>query len=171
MRTVVLRRRDGAALSDNDAIAAFNRCTYVKVEQAIATTNAKEVRCHFSKWREDGKAAAAIHDAEFDAVVDALRNGERTTVIVRNLPFRRLRCAPLLRGWSRCGVSGLPGSRAMRLGHLPTRCSFKWPSRWPGRNKIPMCRTIGEKKLKNETSINLDGSALGLNKKYSLKNK
>lgn len=88
MRTVILRRRDDTELSEEQAVAAFEKVTKHKVEHTLAVDRGREVRCMFSKWHQAGSAAAQIHGDKFNAVIDALRTGERTTIIVRNLPFR-----------------------------------------------------------------------------------
>lgn len=90
MRTVVLRRKDGSELTEESAKGAF-RCmpdAESAIEDIVLTDNGKTARVIFEKWAIAGKAAAKVHGKELDAVVDALRTGERTTAIVRNLPFR-----------------------------------------------------------------------------------
>lgn len=88
MRTVVLRRQDGAEMTEVNARAAFEGIKDVNIESVVLTSHAREARCTFKNWAMAGKAAASVHGKVYDAVIDALSDGSRTTVIVRNIPFR-----------------------------------------------------------------------------------
>lgn len=85
MRTVLLRRRNGGELSEDDARAALGEDW--KPESVLLVADGKEARCTFDSWAQAGKAAAAAHGERFDACVEALKGGKSTRLIVRNLPF------------------------------------------------------------------------------------
>lgn len=86
MRTVLLRRRDGTEISEEEAQGAFasNR----KPDNVLLVANGKEARCTFTSWAEAGKAAAVAHSNILDACIEAMKGGKGTRLIVRNLPFR-----------------------------------------------------------------------------------
>lgn len=90
IRTVVLRRRDGNDMTEEVAKDAFSSIPDVlsTIEDVVLVDNGKEARVIFKKWAAAGKAVAKAHGEKLDACIDALRTGERTTAIVRNLPFR-----------------------------------------------------------------------------------
>lgn len=126
IRTVVLRRKDGAELTEMSAKSAFDSLPDAKesIENVVLASNGLEARIIFRKWSIAGKAAVAAHGDIFDACIDALRTGERTTVIVRNLPFRMSRKA------LRDPFSRVVAIRTVRLGPPP-------PSRRPSKSTNP----------------------------------
>lgn len=90
MRTVVLRKRDGSEITEEAARNAFSCVPDAEsaIEDIVLVHDGKVARVIFKKWTAAGKAVAKVHGEELDACIDALRTGERTTAIVRNLPFR-----------------------------------------------------------------------------------
>ncbi|CDF35382.1 unnamed protein product [Chondrus crispus] len=86
MRTVLLKRRDGTEISEEEARGAFasNR----KPDSVLLVADGKEARCTFTSWAEAGKAAAVAHSNTLDACIEAMKGGKGTRLIVRNLPFR-----------------------------------------------------------------------------------
>lgn len=85
MRTVLLRRRNGEEISEDDARAALGEER--KPESVLLVADGKEARCTFDSWAQAGKAAAAAHGERLDACVEAVKGGKGTRLIVRNLPF------------------------------------------------------------------------------------
>lgn len=90
MRTVVLRKRDGSGITEDAARNAFSCVPDAKsaIEDIVLVHDGKMARVIFKKWTTAGKAVVKVHGEELDACIDALGTGERTTAIVRNLPFR-----------------------------------------------------------------------------------
>lgn len=86
MRTVLLTRKDGSQLSEDDAQAAFGDA--FKPQNVLLSADGKEARCTFSSWAEAGKAAAHAHGKQFDACIEAMKSGKSARLIVRNLPFK-----------------------------------------------------------------------------------
>lgn len=85
MRTVLLKRRDGSEMSEDEARTSFGE--HRIPDSVFLVADGREARCTFTSWAEAGKAAAAAHGDKFDACIEAMKGGRSTRLIVRNLPF------------------------------------------------------------------------------------
>lgn len=90
MRTVLLQKRSkGDAITEDEAKSAVGADRDGSGFQAcLLSPDRKLARCTFDSWSNAGKGAASAHGDTFEAVVEALKGGQRTTLIVRNLPFQ-----------------------------------------------------------------------------------
>ncbi|PXF41116.1 putative RNA-binding protein [Gracilariopsis chorda] len=90
MRTVLLQKRskEDTITEDEAKIAVGADRNGSGFQVCILSSDRKLARCTFDSWSNAGKAAANAHGDAFDAVIEALKGGQRTTLIVRNLPFR-----------------------------------------------------------------------------------
>lgn len=92
MRTVLLRRVDPKKnpqpWSETEARDAFSKVPKLACESVVLSAGGQEARCIFASWADAGKAAAAAHGGGIDACIEALRGGNNTELIVRNLPFK-----------------------------------------------------------------------------------
>lgn len=89
MRTVLLTtaKKDGQLTEEEAKEAVHAERADAGFEECVLSANSRAARCIFSSWALAGKAAASAHGSKYDAVIEALQGGKRTTVIVRNLPF------------------------------------------------------------------------------------
>eukprot|EP00737_Agarophyton_chilense_P000941 gb/GEZJ01001049.1/.p1 GENE.gb/GEZJ01001049.1/~~gb/GEZJ01001049.1/.p1 ORF type:complete len:891 (+),score=154.21 gb/GEZJ01001049.1/:1805-4477(+) len=89
MRTVLLRKTTGETFAEEEAKDAVGAHLEASGFQAcVLTSDGRQARCMYDSWSNAGKAAARAHGGSVDAVIEALKAGQRTTLIVRNLPFR-----------------------------------------------------------------------------------
>eukprot|EP00178_Gracilaria_changii_P027282 TRINITY_DN857_c0_g1_i1.p1 TRINITY_DN857_c0_g1~~TRINITY_DN857_c0_g1_i1.p1 ORF type:complete len:874 (-),score=132.70 TRINITY_DN857_c0_g1_i1:4094-6715(-) len=90
MRTVLLRK-----LSSEDTFTEEEARKAVGAhlegsgfQTCVLTSDGKQARCMYDSWSNAGKAAGRAHGGAIDAVIEALKAGKRTKLIVRNLPFK-----------------------------------------------------------------------------------
>lgn len=88
MRTVILSKLDDSVITEEEGVKAVDgKNEKSGFEQCVISGNSLRVRCTFATWALAGKAAARAHGGGISAVVEALRGGRKTRLIVRNLPF------------------------------------------------------------------------------------
>lgn len=88
MRTVLIRSRKKEPVTAEEAQGAVGAEEEGSgFETVVVSGDSLLARCVFESWVKAGAAAARASDNGFDAVIEALSDGQRTRLIVRNLPF------------------------------------------------------------------------------------
>ncbi|KAI0557347.1 RNA recognition motif [Gracilaria domingensis] len=90
MRTVLLRKESSKGVfteeEAKEAVGAHLEAS--GFQTCVLTSDGRQARCLYDSWSNAGKAAGRAHGGSIDAVIEALKAGQRTKLIVRNLPFK-----------------------------------------------------------------------------------